>query len=85
MPPQFLADEDCEATPARRPKPLLGRSRQASVVDRAEGHDLAIALTLYQQKQTPEDTICQMLKISRATFYRYVDAMPPAGDEEVRV
>jgi DNA invertase Pin-like site-specific DNA recombinase len=35
---------------------------------------LEFARTLYAAKQTPVDTICQMLKISRATFYRYVGA-----------
>jgi DNA invertase Pin-like site-specific DNA recombinase len=33
---------------------------------------LALARRLYDEKQTPVDTICQMLKVSRATFYRYI-------------
>jgi DNA invertase Pin-like site-specific DNA recombinase len=33
---------------------------------------LALARTLYADKQTPITTICQMLGVSRATLYRYV-------------
>jgi DNA invertase Pin-like site-specific DNA recombinase len=33
---------------------------------------LVLARRLYEEKQTPVDTICQMLKVSRATFYRYI-------------
>jgi DNA invertase Pin-like site-specific DNA recombinase len=36
---------------------------------------LALAQRLYDEKQTPVDTICQMLKVSRATFYRDVKEM----------
>ena len=40
---------------------------------------LALARQLYAAGQTPVDSICQMFKISRATFYRYV---APAADGE---
>ena len=33
---------------------------------------LALARKLYAEQQTPVATICQMLGVSRATFYRYV-------------
>ncbi len=37
---------------------------------------LALARQLYAAGQTPVDSICQMFKISRATFYRYVAEAP---------
>ena len=42
---------------------------------------LAAAKKLYEDKQTPVDTICQMFKISRPTFYRYL-ARVRAQDQE---
>jgi DNA invertase Pin-like site-specific DNA recombinase len=38
----------------------------------ADPQKLAAARTLYTDQHTPVDTICQMFKISRATFYRYL-------------
>ena len=43
----------------------------------ADPKKLALAHQLYAAGQTPVDSICQMFKISRATFYRYV---APAAD-----
>ena len=40
----------------------------------ADPNKLAAARTLYAGQQTAVATICQMFKISRATFYRYVAA-----------
>ena len=42
---------------------------------------LALARKLYAEQQTPVATICQMLGVSRATFYRYVApaALAPDG------
>ena len=37
---------------------------------------LALARQLYAAGQTPVDALCQMFKISRATFYRYVAVVP---------
>jgi len=48
-----------------------GRPRAAAFIDPKK---LALARTLYQEKQTPVGTLCQMLGVSRATFYRYVGA-----------
>ena len=42
----------------------------------ADPKKLALARQLYAAGQTPVDTICQMFKISRATFYRYVAVAP---------
>ena len=42
-----------------------------------------MAHRLYAEQQTAVDTICQMFKVSRATFYRYVaqsDVVAPTGD-----
>jgi len=36
--------------------------------------DLALARALYANKQTPIDSICRTLKVSRATLYRYLAA-----------
>ena len=43
-----------------------------------------MARKLYDEKQTPVATICQMLKISRPTFYRYIQtgAMPEVPSHE---
>jgi DNA invertase Pin-like site-specific DNA recombinase len=43
---------------------------------------LALARRLYEEKQTPVDTICQMLKVSRPTFYRYL-SLYKEGTREV--
>ena len=40
---------------------------------------LALARTLYANKQTPIDAICRTLKVSRATLYRYLAATPTDG------
>jgi len=40
---------------------------------------LALARALYANKQTPIDTICRTLKVSRATLYRYLAAHTTAG------
>jgi predicted transcriptional regulator len=37
-----------------------------------------MARRLYEEKQTPVGTICAMLKVSRATFYRYVKELADA-------
>jgi hypothetical protein len=42
---------------------------------------LALAHQLYADGQTPVDTICAMLKVSRATFYRYLTAQPRISTE----
>jgi DNA invertase Pin-like site-specific DNA recombinase len=45
-------------------------------------HRLELARRLYEEKQTPVDTICQMLKVSRPTFYRYL-SLYKEGTREV--
>ena len=46
---------------------------------------LAMARRLYHEQQTPVDALCQLLKVSRATFYRYIRAadgiVVPAREE----
>ena len=39
-----------------------------------------MARALYNAKQTLVSTICQMLKVSRSTFYKYVREM--ASDQQ---
>src|ERR671914_1917590 len=61
-----------------------GRPRAAAFRDPKK---LALARTLYAEQQTPVATICQLLKVSRATFYRYLathltdDATAPLAQE----
>ena len=43
----------------------------------ADPKKLAAARKLYADQQTSVDTMCQMFKISRATFYRYVAPAVP--------
>src|SRR5215211_5017047 len=51
-----------------------GRPKAAAFRDPKK---LALARKLYAEQQTPVATICQMLKVSRATFYRYLGTVPP--------
>jgi DNA invertase Pin-like site-specific DNA recombinase len=46
-----------------------GRPKAAAFAD---PHRLAMAKKLYDEKQTPVGTICTMLKVSRSTFYKYM-------------
>ena len=61
-----------------------GRPRAAAFRDPKKQ---ALARKLYAEQQTPVTTICQMLKVSRATFYRYLanhstdDAAEPLAQE----
>ena len=50
-----------------------GRPKAAAFRDPKK---LALARKLYAEQQTPVATICQMLKVSRATFYRYLATHP---------
>jgi DNA invertase Pin-like site-specific DNA recombinase len=52
-----------------------GRPRAAAFSD---PYKTAMARKLYEEKQTPVGTICAMLKVSRATFYRYVKELADA-------
>jgi DNA invertase Pin-like site-specific DNA recombinase len=52
----------------------------------ADPRQLTLAKQLYAAKQTPVGDLCRMFKVSRATFYRYMEdaattngAMPTAG------
>jgi DNA invertase Pin-like site-specific DNA recombinase len=56
-----------------------GRPRAAAFAD---PYRLAMAKKLYDEKQTPVGTICATLKVSRATFYRYMDAAAKAEKED---
>jgi DNA invertase Pin-like site-specific DNA recombinase len=56
-----------------------GRPKTAAFRDAKR---LAMARRLYDEKQTSVNTICQMLGISRPTFYRYIQtgAMPEVAE-----
>ena len=56
-----------------------GRPRAAAFRDPKK---LALARKLYAEQQTPVATICQMLKVSRATFYRYLTTHPTGDTTE---
>src|SRR5918998_6762537 len=54
----------------------------------ADPRQLAVAKRLYAAKQTPVGDLCRMFKVSRATFYRYINdgatttgAAAPPGEE----
>jgi DNA invertase Pin-like site-specific DNA recombinase len=50
------------------------RGRRGGRPKALDAAKLALARTLYANKQTPIDTICRTLKVSRATLYRYLAA-----------
>jgi DNA invertase Pin-like site-specific DNA recombinase len=57
-----------------------GRPKAAAFAD---PYRLKMAKKLYDEQQTPVGTICAMLKVSRATFYRYVRSVPEQPKEPV--
>jgi DNA invertase Pin-like site-specific DNA recombinase len=51
----------------------------------ADPKQLALAQRLYAAKDTTVDELCRMFKVSRATFYRYInDGATTTTGEEVR-
>src|SRR6266487_6592448 len=62
---------------AARARGRIGGRRRAEGLN--DEKKIALALSLYNDKANTIDTICKMLKVSRATLYRYISAH---GDTE---